>query len=394
MVGTDVRHIQQALKWFGLYCGKVDGVFGPETEHAVRKFQRLMKIKPTGIADGIFFDVLQKMIKKGAGEWVTLKRDFCHTGHSPVFLGSSLEVSKLAKVKGLVALTAKKNSVFVAEENSIGAFDLGNKKFKWRKKISPSSMSLAQEAVLVSASSLVALDAYSGEAKFEFARDDFESPAVANENGVYASSRSGVLYALNWSGEIMWRYRTGADYITPMTLALDFLYFGSLSVVYCLDDKGALFWKARLPGFIKGPVSVFEKKAFAVNDEGSIFCLDARTGKMLWNKNFGEKIHALCFLEKSAIVVASSGKVMSIDTEEGNVKWEEDLNVSPAALPLSCADAIFIPTDAGLVMLKPGGERVKTYFEGRSISHVIQARLGLLVAADGCLWDFSPLERL
>lgn len=394
MRGTDVRYVQQALKWFGLYHGRVDGVFGPETERAVRRFQSFIKIKPTGVADEKFFGILQKMIKGGAGEWVTLKKDFCHTGYSPVLLAAALEVSKLVKVKEPVALAAKRNAVFVAEENSIGAFDLGNKKFKWRKKISPSSMSLAPETVLVSASSLVALDAYSGEAKFEFARDDFESPAVAKEDGVYASSRSGALYALNWSGEIMWRYRASFDYITPLTLVSGFLYFGSLSGVYCLDDKGVLCWKARLPGLIKEPVSVFEKKAFAVNEEGCIFCLDAKTGKMIWNKNFGEKILAPCFLEKSAIVVTHSGKVVALDAEDGNLEWEEDLNVPLAALPLSCADAIFIPTDAGLVVLKPGGERVKTYFEGKSISHVIQARLGLLVAADGYLWDFSPLERL
>ncbi|WP_213975574.1 peptidoglycan-binding domain-containing protein [Tepidanaerobacter acetatoxydans] len=38
--GSDVRHLQQALKRLGAFNARIDGVFGYETMQAVREFQR------------------------------------------------------------------------------------------------------------------------------------------------------------------------------------------------------------------------------------------------------------------------------------------------------------------------------------------------------------------
>ena len=48
--GEEVRQIQKKLKELGLYSGKVDGVFGVETQKAVKQFQRSRGLKVDGIA--------------------------------------------------------------------------------------------------------------------------------------------------------------------------------------------------------------------------------------------------------------------------------------------------------------------------------------------------------
>lgn len=48
--GDEVRSIQQELKDRGLYTGKVDGVYGAQTESAVRKFQSQQGLTADGIA--------------------------------------------------------------------------------------------------------------------------------------------------------------------------------------------------------------------------------------------------------------------------------------------------------------------------------------------------------
>lgn len=48
--GHDVRVLQQRLAAFGHYHGAIDGIFGPQTEQAVREFQASSGLQPDGIA--------------------------------------------------------------------------------------------------------------------------------------------------------------------------------------------------------------------------------------------------------------------------------------------------------------------------------------------------------
>lgn len=48
--GDEVRRIQQKLKNWGYYTGSVDGIYGSQTQNAVRKFQRDNGLSVDGIA--------------------------------------------------------------------------------------------------------------------------------------------------------------------------------------------------------------------------------------------------------------------------------------------------------------------------------------------------------
>jgi len=48
--GDEVRQIQTKLKQWGYYSGSVDGIFGPNTEKAVRSFQQKNKLTVDGVA--------------------------------------------------------------------------------------------------------------------------------------------------------------------------------------------------------------------------------------------------------------------------------------------------------------------------------------------------------
>lgn len=86
--GESVRAIQDKLKQWGLFDGTVDGVYGPQTEKAVKAFQRKNGLTPDGVAGAATL----KALGMGAGAAVG--------GGSSGGTGSvnSNEVTLLAKV--------------------------------------------------------------------------------------------------------------------------------------------------------------------------------------------------------------------------------------------------------------------------------------------------------
>jgi peptidoglycan hydrolase-like protein with peptidoglycan-binding domain len=60
--GEDVRELQSALESLGYDVGPIDGIFGPLTERAVKKFQKDNGLVVDGIVGQETFAALEKLI--------------------------------------------------------------------------------------------------------------------------------------------------------------------------------------------------------------------------------------------------------------------------------------------------------------------------------------------
>lgn len=60
MEGSTVKRLQQRLQAIGLFKGSVDGVFGPQTETAVKAAQRRYRLEPDGIVGPTTWKVLDR----------------------------------------------------------------------------------------------------------------------------------------------------------------------------------------------------------------------------------------------------------------------------------------------------------------------------------------------
>ena len=58
--GTNVKHLQKFLNWYGNYKLDVDGSYGPLTEGAVRSYQKSEKL----VVDGLFGKASLKRAKE------------------------------------------------------------------------------------------------------------------------------------------------------------------------------------------------------------------------------------------------------------------------------------------------------------------------------------------
>ena len=62
---SNVMALQYLLRNRGVYSGKIDGIFGAETEGAVRKFQRSKGLKTDGVVGPKTWPILLLNLKKG-----------------------------------------------------------------------------------------------------------------------------------------------------------------------------------------------------------------------------------------------------------------------------------------------------------------------------------------
>ena len=67
IAGDDVASLQQRLLDMGFDCGRVDGLFGVETEQALRDFQRNVGVRPDGTCGPATFKALNQLVRTVVG---------------------------------------------------------------------------------------------------------------------------------------------------------------------------------------------------------------------------------------------------------------------------------------------------------------------------------------
>ena len=67
MAGDDVAALQQRLLDMGFDCGRVDGLFGVETEQSLREFQRNVGVVADGTCGPATFKALNQLSRTVVG---------------------------------------------------------------------------------------------------------------------------------------------------------------------------------------------------------------------------------------------------------------------------------------------------------------------------------------
>lgn len=67
LTGDDATTLQRRLTDMGFDCGRVDGIFGPSTDHAVRDFQRNVGLEPDGVCGPATLRALDRLNRTVSG---------------------------------------------------------------------------------------------------------------------------------------------------------------------------------------------------------------------------------------------------------------------------------------------------------------------------------------
>ena len=391
--GSDVRRLQQALKHLGFFNSRIDGVFGYETIRAVREFQRFFYLKQSGIVDKNEFEILKEPMQSGINNWYTTQRDHAHSGYCPVPILTQLTICWTRRIPDIIGLNCRTDRLIVTTRKDVLAIDLksGDKLWKSEGIFPEGPPAISNGQVLIPAHNLEILDLYSGKSQKSLSVDIFTSSVAAKGNHIYAPSQ-GSLYTFDQKGNVLWKYGTSGAYSTSPTLGYDLVYFASYDRnIYCLDEKGVLYWKTKASDITKIPLALWDGKIFNVSQDSWISALNPLEGNIIWRKKFSDEEFMMPAFHGDFMLLANyKGEVTALSFQRAEVKWVVDLPAAPTTSPIVCKDTFFIGTGEGLMAYKIETLENKRYLEGEKITAIVPAGISLFVATEQELVRLFP----
>lgn len=186
---------------------------------------------------------------------------------------------------------------------------------------------------------LFSLDAESGELQWVFEQATFHYIAkpLTTETGIYAPNADGTLYALDFDGNLRWKFSTDrAIWASPATNAqCTCIYVASMDHhLYSLEaQSGELNWKtADLGGALAAPPAFGEAGVLYIGTSGNqLLALDAESGETLWAYSTEGWVWSEAVVHQGKIYFGDlEGYLYALNAEDGSQLWK--VKVEGAAL--------------------------------------------------------------
>jgi len=192
---------------------------------------------------------------------------------------------------------------------------------------------------------LVAMDARTGKEKWRRKGLPIESSPLI-ENGVaYYGSWDNKVHALRLRDRReIWTYDTGERVNTSPAYSKGKIFVANQAgSVYALNAKtGKLDWEATSASsplgarefFYATPVVAYGR-VYIGNSDGTMFAFGARSGKVLWARPLGTYIYASAAVyERKVYTGTYDGKLFALNAATGDTKWSRELDSAVHSSPV------------------------------------------------------------
>lgn len=125
------------------------------------------------------------------------------------------------------------------------------------------------------------------------------------------------------------------------SIAGDKLFVGADNYyMYCLDKKtGKLLWRFKTGGPIDTSPAIHNDKLFIGSFDGNMYCLDVNDGSVIWSTNVGTEIESSpAVFNDNVYFGATDGKVYALKVSDGSIVWKYDTG---DGIKFSTAPAIY-----------------------------------------------------
>jgi outer membrane protein assembly factor BamB len=142
-------------------------------------------------------------------------------------------------------------------------------------------------------------------------------------------------------------------------------------------------WRVKAKGLIEFQPVLANGFLYFVDNTGTAFAVNAKTGKKRWRRRIGSLNAASPAWSKKRIFVVTlkPGSVMSLDARTGKVLWKKDLPSRAESSPIVIKDRVYFGSEDGTVYALQAntGKKVWTYKAGGAVKAGLAYSKGLLI---------------
>jgi outer membrane protein assembly factor BamB len=208
----------------------------------------------------------------------------------------------------------------------------------------------------VDQNTLFGLDASSGVEKWSFkgATGHFIAAPVALGDKILAANADGSLYALDKSGNLVWKFTAkGGLWGTPV-VNKNVIYVTSLDhMLYALNPAdGTPIWSSDLGGPIIAAPSLGENGTLYVGTMGSkLLAVEPEQGKILWTVETKGAVWSAPVLKNNILYFGDLGsKIYALNAKDGTPAWSADAPGPITAAPALVPEGLIFVCETGEVL--------------------------------------------
>jgi outer membrane protein assembly factor BamB/tRNA A-37 threonylcarbamoyl transferase component Bud32 len=193
---------------------------------------------------------------------------------------------------------------------------------------------------------LHAVNINSGRMAWRFETADFvrSTPFVMNDL-VYVGCETGDYYAVDFRGELKWRFRAKRAITSSTTGAGQMLYFSSMDgTLYSLDSRnGWVIWRFRLGKASISTPCVMDDLVFVGAADGFIYAVEAKSSKEVWRFRTEHQVNGSPVVYKDSLYCGSvDGTLYCLEYRTGRLRWKFGTQGAITGTPLVYDDIVYI----------------------------------------------------
>lgn len=170
------------------------------------------------------------------------------------------------------------------------------------------------------------------------------TPLVANDL-VYVGTEMGDFLAIDFRGEIRWRFRAKRGITSSPVISSQMVVFASRdSTLYALDqNSGFVTWRFRLgKGSISSPC-VSDGAIFVGAGDGFIYAVEAKTAKEMWRFRTEHQVSSSPVIYKDSLYCGSvDGYLYCLEAATGRLRWKFGTEGQIIGSPLVFDDIVYV----------------------------------------------------